>query len=215
MTIEKAGGTNLDAVQTQLVTVSKEQRLVQLYEMEEGIIALREESDQLRHQQNAIKNEIKSREKDKRDLMDLLGKGQETFVQVPMADESDQDEDSDKPTDAELAEFDDPAEEAGPAGPTSDPSPKNEADFCPEPIEDSELIDLNNQLADAIQGGNRDAADSLVIRIDKRKAALKAENETNNPEWQDSEADSGSATENPDENMQPLKPLKRKKGGKK
>lgn len=200
MTIEKAGGATLDAVQTQLVTISKEERLVELYEMEDGIMALEEEADQLRHKHNAIRNEIKSRKKEKRDLMDLIGRGQETFVQVPITDESDQDEESDKPTDDELAAFDDPppAEE-----PTSDPDPKNE---------DLELRDLQARFDDAIKCGEREAADSLLVRIDERKAVLKARSESNNSEDASADTDSGNEAEKVSDIMSRKM---RKKGGKK
>lgn len=115
MTIE-TGGVN-ETAQTKLIQESREERLNRLFMVEMMIQEKNAARQKYVDSANALKNEIKTYQKDKLDLLNLINSGQGTFIPVAVNDgaELDEDGDDEMPTDEELAEFDDVAVNSEPA----------------------------------------------------------------------------------------------------
>jgi len=104
MAIETAGKTE----QTKLVEESREERLNRLFYLEMTIQDKTASRQKLVDSANALKNEIKTYQKDKIDLLNLINSGQGTFITVAVNDSQEEDTDDSMPSDEELSEFDDP-----------------------------------------------------------------------------------------------------------
>lgn len=93
-------------VQTKLFEESREERLVQLFELDMKIHEMEERKSQLKSQHNALGNEIKAKIKDKIHVMNLINSGKETYIPVATSTETDEADDlDDLPTDEELEEY--------------------------------------------------------------------------------------------------------------
>lgn len=102
MTIEKGG----ESVQTMLIHESREERLSRLLILENEIQDKVAEREKLNSMANALKNEIKAKEKSKLELLAMLNSGQGTFIEVAVGGDHDSNDDDTEneaiPSDEEL-----------------------------------------------------------------------------------------------------------------
>jgi len=137
-------------VQTELKVESPEERMVRFVAMETQIQNLRLERQSFVDKANALKNEIKVKEKDKYELLAQINSGQGTIMQVAVtSDDMDDDiEDLDTPSDEELeaATHEKPAEEPSAdeqeAATEADDTEPNEATEPEEETEPGEVKDF-------------------------------------------------------------------------
>lgn len=115
MAIETAGKTE----QTKLVEESREERLNRLFYLEMTIQDKTASRQKLVDSANALKNEIKTYQKDKIDLLNLINSGQGTFITVAVNESEAEELDDEMPSEEELAEFDDPTNSEGDEAPSS------------------------------------------------------------------------------------------------
>jgi hypothetical protein len=139
----ETGGTSEH--QTKLIEESREERLSRLFDLEMQIQHKKDNRQRFVDSANALKNEVKALEKDKVELLNLINSGQGTFIPVATNSQMEEPEDlDDMPTDAELAEFEDPAQEptAGEENQELPPADESgEADAEPISEGETEILD--------------------------------------------------------------------------
>jgi hypothetical protein len=103
MAIDVAG----EATQTKLYEESREEQLSRFFQMEVQIQNLKDEREKFTSKANALKNEIKAKDKEKVELLNDINKGQLTVSITPDDEDADsEDAESDLPSDDELDAMD-------------------------------------------------------------------------------------------------------------